>query len=141
MGKINGGRVVIGGLVAAVVIFLSHILFHVVFGERMMAAFDAILMHPMMQNTRTQVTFIVLMVVQGFLMVWLYAVARPRLGAGPRTAVAIGIVTGALTFMVPDLALVAITGVNPQILWIAGMWGVGGAIVATVAGAAIYQEA
>jgi hypothetical protein len=42
--------------------------------------------------------------------------------------------------MVPNLWLVAITGVNPQISWIDGMWGVVSAIVATLAGAAIYQE-
>lgn len=141
MGKINGGRVIIGGLVAAVVIFLSHILFHAVFGERILAAFDAILTRPMLQDARTHVTFIVLMLVQGFLMIYLYALARPRLGPGPKTALSIGIIVGVLTFMIPNLALVAITGANPQILWIAGMWGTVGSIVATLAGAALYKEA
>jgi hypothetical protein len=140
MGRINGGRLIAGGLVAAVVIFIFHMIFHVIWGGRAMAAFDAILIHPVMVTGMARITAVVLFLVEGYLFMWLYVVARPRLGAGPATAVKIGIVAGVLTFMIPNLALVAITGVNPQISWIDGMWGVISAIVATLAGAAIYQE-
>jgi hypothetical protein len=140
MGRINGGRLIVGGLVAAVVIFIFHMIFHVIWGGRAMAAFDAILIHPVMVTEMARITAVVLFLVEGYLFVWLYVAARPRLGAGPATAVKIGIVAGVLTFMIPNLWLVAITGVNPQISWIDGMWGVVSAIVATLAGAAIYQE-
>jgi hypothetical protein len=140
MGRINGGRLIVGGLVAAVVIFIFHMIFHAIWGERAMAAFDAILIHPVMITQMARISAVVLFLVEGYLFVWLYVVARPRLGAGPATALKIGVVAGVLTFMVPNLWLVAITGVNPQISWIDGMWGVVSAIVATLAGAAIYQE-
>jgi hypothetical protein len=141
MGKINGGRLIAGGLVAAVVIFLCHMAFHLVWGEQAMAALRAVLVHPAAETWQAHVTAVVLFLVEGFLFVWLYVMARPRLGPGPGTALKIGIVAGVLTFMIPNLFMVAITGMTPQIGWISGMWGVVTGIVATLAGAAIYQEA
>src|SRR5258705_363148 len=48
--------------------------------------------------------WVVLMLVMGFALVWLYAAVRPRLGPGPRTAITVGIVAGIISALPDNLA-------------------------------------
>src|SRR5260370_19554884 len=85
MGKINLARVFLGGLLAGLIInIFEYILNGVVFAPQW-AAFDKALGRQMRPGA------IPLFIVFGFLagigLVWLYPVARPRLGPRPQTAV------------------------------------------------------
>jgi hypothetical protein len=88
--RINMSKVLVGGIVAAVVlIVIDFITYKYVFGTRMAAEMDAY--HPGASTAMSVSTGIITMVVNdlitGILLVWLYAAIRPRFGPGPRTAV------------------------------------------------------
>jgi hypothetical protein len=77
----------------------------------------------------------------GTVNVWVYALVRPRLGAGPRTAALVGAVLWVLLGLVPHLQNAALGIFSLELsLRMAGIqlcWMVG----ATLLGASIYREA
>ena len=91
MGKINAGRVVLGGLVAGLVL---NVVDYVVNGVWLMNDWNAALTalgKPAMNSSGIAV-FVTLDFLIGIVLVWLYAAIRPRFGAGPRTAAIAGFV-------------------------------------------------
>jgi len=90
MGKINMQKVLIGGLIAGVFLnIVDYVQFGVVLKDQMAAAMQAI-NKPAMTNAQIPY-FVVLDLVAGVFLVWLYAAIRPRFGAGPVTAAKAGI--------------------------------------------------
>ena len=90
MSQINVGGVVKGGLAAGVVITISEFVLNVpVAGEQMNAEFAARNLPPV--STNQIAVFVVLSFLLGLATVWLYAAIRPRLGAGPKTAITAGL--------------------------------------------------
>jgi hypothetical protein len=139
MGKINWGRVLLGGLIAGVVInVVEGVLNTVVLAKQnseLMAKLG-VQMHP---------NAIPMFVISGFLLgiaaIWAYAVARPRYGAGAKTAVITALGIWFIGYVLPDFSLWA-GGILPaQLLCIAVVVGLAEIIVASVAGAALYKEA
>ncbi len=93
MGGINTNRVLLGGVVAGIVGIASSWVFHgVVLMGRYAIAQKAGLLFAKPQLGFMPV-YMVALLGQGILLAFLYAAARPRLGAGPKTAVAVGLVT------------------------------------------------
>ena len=89
MGKINTGRVILGGLVAGLLINISEIVLNVVVMGDEMAAWVKSMNLPPMSNASMAI-YTVLGFVLGIVMMWLYAAIRPRYGAGPKTALCAG---------------------------------------------------
>lgn len=93
MGKINWGRVFLGGLLACVVInLLGYGLGSLLFREReilraLEAARPLSLWPPI---TFVLLTNIIVTFLVGTLIVWWYAAIRPRFGPGPKTAALAG---------------------------------------------------
>ncbi|PYP30193.1 MAG: hypothetical protein DMD47_10255, partial [Gemmatimonadetes bacterium] len=89
MGKINWGRVVLGGLLAGLVL---NVIDWVVYGKVLAADFNAALQAlgkgPMTGSMI--IWFVIFDFLFGIFLVWFYAAIRPRFGAGPRTAVLAG---------------------------------------------------
>ena len=88
MGKINIARMLLGGLVAGVVVNIFEFVTHgVVLAADWEAAMSAL-------GRQMPGSALAVFVVWGFLVgigaIWLYAVARPRFGPGPSTAVLTG---------------------------------------------------
>src|SRR2546428_3715713 len=82
MGKINLMKVLIGGLIAGVVLnIIDSVLFGYLLKDQMAAAMASI-NRPAMTNAQIP-WFVVLDLVAGVFLVWLYAAIRPRFGAGP----------------------------------------------------------
>ncbi len=139
MGKINWGRVLLGGLLAGVVIDLVDYVIH----TYVIAAQDAAAMKALGVQLRPGAIpiFLIEGLVLGIAAIWAYAVARPRYGAGAKTAVitALGIwVIGDVLPGVGDWA----SGIQPaNLLCIGILVGLVEIIVASVAGAALYKEA
>jgi hypothetical protein len=76
----------------------------------------------------------------GILMVWIYASMRPRLGAGPRTAICAGLVVWATAYLLGSAAPVFLH-LFPVGLVVTGLAvGLVETMVAGVAGAYFYQE-
>lgn len=139
MGKINWGRVLLGGLVAGVVIDLvNYVLNTYVWAEQ-----NAALMKALGVQLRTNAIpiFVLEGLVLGISMIWAYAVARPRYGAGPKTAVITGLGIWVIGGVLPDVDLWA-SGILPtRELCIGIVVGLVLIVVASVAGAAVYKEA
>lgn len=96
MGKINVGRVILGGLLAGVVINLVEgVMNGIVFAKPW-----AEVMTGLGKAAAPSIKQIIALNMWGFalgiLTVWIYAAIRPRFGAGPRTAMCAGLTAWAL---------------------------------------------
>ncbi len=141
MGKINWGRVILGGLVAGVVINVSEFILHtMVVGEQWKEAMKALNLSG--EPTTQQ---IVVWNIWGFLVgiatVWLYAAIRPRFNPGAGTAVKAGIAVWFFTHLLMTLGMWNM-GLFPQAPWVIGLvWTFVETIVAALVGGWIYKEA
>jgi len=116
MGKINWGRVVLGGLLAGLVLNVLDLLVNGVWlGTEWNAAMQAL------GKGRMDAALIKWFVISDFLlgifMVWLYAAIRPRYGAGARTAVYAGVATWLVIAFLHAMAE-APMGLFPQRLYV-----------------------
>jgi hypothetical protein len=142
MGKVNWGRVFLGGLVAGIVINLGEFLFHtVVFKTQMEEAVRAMGKDPAAMNTGTAMTiWILLGFLTGIGAVWTYAAIRPRYGAGAKTGAIAGVGVWYLACVLSSVAMMNM-GFFPQNILVTGLvWGLVEYIVATIAGAYFYKE-
>ena len=90
MGKINWGRVVLGGLLAGVVLnVVDWVMFGMVLKQDFAAAMQALGKPASMDNLVP--LFVALDFVTGIGLLWVYAAIRPRFGPGAKTAVIAGV--------------------------------------------------
>ena len=139
MGSINTGRVVIGGLLAGVIIFLSTVARILVLREQIAGVVENLGLQRLSQ-TEGVVFFAVYSVALGILIVWLYAAIRPRFGAGPTAAVIGGLFFWLSVDFVPFAAFLRIDLLPLGVVMIHWIWTVIEIPVASVAGAWLYQE-
>ena len=140
MGRINIGRVLLGGIVAGIV---SDALGYLV---------DGVLLEPrwtdgMLALGRSEfspnqwIWFNLLGILSGIVLIWIYAAIRPRFGAGAGTAILAGVTVWVVGALIPNLSF----------MWIGGLFSkhltaftTAGALVeiviGAVAGAALYKE-
>ena len=140
MGKINWRKVALGGLVAGIIIdVVEGILEGIILGPEWRQAMQA-LGHPL-RETGTNVTLHVLLgFAYGVTALWLYAAIRPRFGAGPKTALYAGLAVWVLCSLLPSVNW-GPRGLLPGHLFtIAVVVGLVEIVVATEAGAWLYQE-
>lgn len=140
MGKINWGKVVLGGLVAGLIIdVVEGILEGVILGPEWRQAMQA-LGRPLQETGVNMTLHILLGFAYGLTALWLYAAIRPRFGAGPRTAFYAGIGVWVLGNLLPSVNW-GPQGVLPGYLFaIAALVGLVEIVVATEAGAWLYRE-
>ena len=140
MGKINVGRVILGGLVAGVVVNIGEfVLNDPVLGQDWAAAMQSLNRSEFSGNAIT--LFIVLGFILGIASVWTYAAIRPRFGAGPKTALCAGLLAWFFGYFYAGIGMYA-TGLFPTKLAVAPiLWGLVQVPLATVAGASLYKEA
>ena len=140
MGKINWGRVVLGGLLAGVVLNIVDWLFYgVMMKQELAAAMQALGKQPGAMDSLVPL-FVTLDFVTGIALLWVYAAIRPRFGAGVKTAVIAGL---AVWFFVGLLHAIGESpmGFMPQRLMVIGTCVALISIpVATVVGAYVYKE-
>ncbi len=143
MNRINAGRVIPGGAAGAAIVFIVAGLLPGITLDS-----DLKVWHQSTNNLYTHpsrsvatVFFALMSLLFGLTGTWIYAGIRPRYGPGPKTAVLAGVLvwlSGWLTAALGHMAL----GDYPQtkLVIVPCMWGFIGAILATLAGAAIYKE-
>ena len=91
MGKINWGRVVLGGLLAGVVLnVVDWLVYGVWLKADLAAALQALGKQPSAMDAGLPL-WVALDFVYGIGLLWVYAAIRPRFGAGPQTAVIAGV--------------------------------------------------
>ncbi len=141
MRKINSARLLLGGLLAGVVVYLLAWAAWILFLGRMEAAVGAT--HPPTQESAAaDAPSILGSFIAGFVGVGLYVAIRPRFGPGPKTALLAGLLcwfVACVVSMVLDmfwrgpqlpLSLIAIAFVTMLVLVVTG----------TVVGAWVYKE-
>lgn len=119
MGKINMGRVILGGLLAGVVLnIVDSIAYGVVLASDFEAAMRDLGRGPI---TGSQIVwFVIVDFLYGILLVYLYAAIRPRFGPGPRTAVIAGLLVWIGAVLLHSLAEMPM-GLLPTRLAVIGM--------------------
>ena len=139
MGRINVGKVLLGGLVAGVV---ANILDYAI-NEYLMRAEAADMVQrlnlPADVGNSVMITWILVDFIWGLLLVFTYAAIRPRFGAGPGTAVIAGfILWGAITAVFAGLMS---TGIYTQQAYIknSALFLIS-TLAASLAGAYLYKE-
>jgi hypothetical protein len=138
MGKINLARVLVGGLLAGLILnIFEYVLNGVVFASQ----WDAF-MKALGREMRPGAIplFIISAFVAGIGMVWLYAVARPRLGAGPKTATLTGVAYWFFAYAIPDANSVVANVVPGRVTLTITLILLVGVIIASVCGAWAYKE-
>ena len=139
MGRINLGRVLVGGLLAGLIINISEsILNGMLLAEEMNAAMVALNKPPI--APAMIVWFVVLSFGLGFMLVWVYAAIRPRLGPGVKTAACAASVVWGLAYLYPNLFSIIMNLFPRNMTILATGWGLIELIVAGIAGAWVYKE-
>jgi hypothetical protein len=143
MGKINYGRVILGGIVGGIVAFLLHWFLNGVVLIQLWIA-NANRLNPSGHNAASVPALLLglylIATVGNILITWIYAAARPRLGAGMRTAVCVGLVAWALAFLLPNAAWY-LTGIfSRRLLFYNALSGIAVIVGGAIIGAALYKE-
>jgi hypothetical protein len=141
MYKINWVRVLVGGLVAAVILFLTDGFFH----ERVVSAdwkalYAGLGSAEPQENAVSLVYFAIFELGRGLISIYLYSLMRSCCGPGPKTAALAGIVAW-IAFSVTGPAQFIPLGFYSHALWIkVGAFQLVTSIIAAIAGAALYRE-
>ena len=140
MGKINIGRLLLGGIVAGVVLdVLGYLVDGVLLAPYWSDAMKA-LGRP--DITMNQIMgFNVIGLVSGIVLIWVYAAIRPRFGAGVKTAACAGVIVWVLNSLLPNLSMMWISGLFPcRLTTYTTAAAIVEIVVAAIAGAALYKE-
>ena len=140
MGKINLGRVLIGGLLSGLIINIGEFVLNgMILADEMNAAMAALNKPPVDQAMIAW--FVLFGFGLGFMLVWVYAAIRSRLGPGIPTAICAAAVVWGLSYLYPNLFMLII-GIFPTGMIItATIWGLVELAIAGIAGAWLYTEA
>jgi len=136
---INTGRWIAGGVVAGVLMWIIEGAASQMYFAEMMTALDKAGLSVAMDAGMVAATVLVSLLV-GFGVVFFYAMARQRIGAGPRTAIIVG-AAAFVFFYLPGLLGYQMIGLYPGPLIL--KWAVIGfveMVVVSVAGAWIYRD-
>jgi hypothetical protein len=140
MGNINLGRVLLGGIVAGIVIDLFEGVLNGVVLANQWATVMTGLGRLGTMSVKQIVAFNVWGLAAGILMVGVYAAIRPRLGAGPKTAICAGLVIWATAYVLGSAAPVFLHLFPVGLMAIGLAVGLVETMVAGLAGAYFYKE-
>jgi hypothetical protein len=135
---------VLGGIVGGIIAGTIHWFFNLVLlVQRWSDTMKAL--NPSGHSSASPAAFLVSMylifIVGGVLKTWIYAVVRPRLGAGVWTAVCVGVITWIFGFLFANAAW-ALTGIfSRRLLFYNTLSGLVALVVGAVIGAALHKEA
>lgn len=141
MHKINWARVIVGGLVASVILFLTDGFMHEqILDADWKAVYANLNSTPPEHRAFGMLYFAIFELGRGFVAILFYVTMRAHLGAGPKTAILAGIVAW-LAFSVTGPAQFIPLGFFSNALWVkVAAIQLITTIVATLAGAALYKE-
>ncbi len=139
MGKINLGRVILGGIVAGIIVNAFEFVLNGVLLAKEWPDLMASINRPVL-GVGQIVQFDIFGLAMGLVAVWTYAAIRPRFGAGPKTAVYAALLTWVTGYIFVDVTP-TIMGVFPMSMtWMLIGVGLVEIAVATLVGAWLYKE-
>ena len=138
MGKINFGRVFLGGIVAGLIINCFEFVAGMVFASQSEAMLESLGLS--MPGGGAMAMFVIYGFVLAILGIWLYAAIRPRYGAGPKTAMCAASAVWFFAYLGP-LFMDSMMGIMPMNMAMMGaIWGLIELNIAFLAGAFLYKE-
>jgi hypothetical protein len=141
MGHINWARVIAGGIVAAVILFIAGFIIHgVILGVDWTAWRAAGHMPYALSHGLAVVVWIIVSLVEGLTGVWIYAGIRPRYGAGAKTALIAGLMLWLAGGLVAGLAHFALGNVPWDVPAVGAIGSLIADLIAILAGAYFYKE-
>ena len=140
MGKINWGRVILGGLLAGVVVNLFEGVAGWAFQQEYQAAMAA-LGKAVEITPALMACFLAYGFVYGIFAVWFYAAVRPRYGPGPKTAACAGLAVWFIGYFLPTLGYIMSDLFPTPLMLKACAVGLVETIIGTQLGAWLYKEA
>ena len=143
MGRINWGKVFLGGLLAGVVIDIGEYLFHaVLFKDQVAEMMRAMGKDPASVMTGNAIVIWNIMgLLAGIGAVWVYAAIRPRFGAGAKTAMIAGVAVWYLSRFLGAIGEMNMGMASQKMIMTGLVWGLVEVVIATIAGAWAYREA
>lgn len=143
MGRINWGRVFLGGLLAGVVIDIGEYLFHgVLFKDQVAEMMRAMGKDPAsVMSGNAIVIWNILGFLAGIGAVWGYAAIRPRFGAGAKTAMIAGVAVWYFSRFLGAIGEMNMGMASQKMITTGLVWGLVEIVIATIAGAWAYKEA
>jgi hypothetical protein len=142
LGSINVGRMILGAIVAAVILFVIEGFIN---GAILGAEWDAWVQALGALNhapsfAAGMAIWAVVAALHGLVGLWIYVGIRPRYGAGAKTAALAGVLLWIPGFLTHALSQLALGDIPSHIILVGCVGGLVAVLVATVAGAALYQE-
>ena len=141
MAGINYGRVVLGGLAAGVVAnacdYVISMYFMATDLQRLARRLN--LNWEVVNSPSVAITWAIVDFLYAFLIVWTYALIRPRLGPGPKTAVTAGLIPYvAMTLVLAGFQSMGVFALDSFVKNAA--LSLGTVVLASLAGGAVYKE-
>lgn len=142
MSKTNWSRLILGGIIATIICFITDGLMHErLLGADWKAVYDNLGIANPEHNSFDIIYFAVFELGRGLVIMFLYVTMRPRCGPGPKTAAWAGVVAW-IAFSLTGPAQFIPLKFFSNTLWIkAGAFQLVTSILAAIAGAALYKEA
>lgn len=142
MAKINWGRLIVGTLIAAIIMFVTDGFVHeVLLKADWRAVYEGLRAAEPAPHGINMVYFAIFELGRAFTSMLFYVTMRTHFGAGPKTAVLAGI-AGWIAFSLTGPAQFIPLGFFSTALWLkVGAIHLVTSIVATLAGAALYKDA
>lgn len=140
--QVRLGRLVIAGLVAGLILNVGEAALHGgILAEATKSAYAA-LHRSASAEPMHLASLIVLTFAQGLLVMWLYAVVRPRIGSKLKAAVCVGLIAWFLSSLYAAVYLHSgFSGILPsEVVWLPVAWQLFEYPLATLAGAAVYGK-
>jgi hypothetical protein len=137
----NFGRVILGGLVAGLVLNVGEFLLNAVILHNAMLGWAAKHNLPPDPGPTFLVVAILLTFVLGIVMVWLYALIRPRLGPGPKTAIVAALLLWFGIYVYCGIIYGLILAQPANLIGLPIVWGLVEYVIAAIVGAWLYKEA
>lgn len=139
MSKINVGRVLLGGLLAGLVINVGEFILNAVLLQARLKQ-ELSLRNLSEPGGNTIAIFVILVFIGGIAIVYLYALIRPRLGSGVKTAICAGLIAWFFVFIYVGLGNLAMGMWSVGLTLIGIVWGLIEFPLGAVAGAWLYRE-
>jgi uncharacterized membrane protein YgdD (TMEM256/DUF423 family) len=136
----NYGRVILGGLVAGLILNIGEFLFNGVIMANAMREWAATHNFPPEPTPTFFVAATVLTFALGIVLVWLYALIRPRTGPGPKTAVIAAIIMWFGICLYCGIIYALLLEQPRHMVGIGIVWCLGEYVIAAIAGAWLYKE-
>jgi len=141
MKSVNWRRVILGGLIAGIIINAVEMTFHWLRVGGDWWFFQA-LIHSPIESRGYILSYIGMYTLKGIVAVWLYAVARPRFGPGPRTALITGFAYWVIGYVIPVVSFepLMMEDYAREMLRVPGLVALVELLLGTLVGARLYIE-